>query len=186
MVTVHACMLSHFSCVQLFATLWTVACQAPLSMGFSRQEYWSGLPSPPPGDLPNPGIEPISPASPALAGRFFTTEPPGKPSNYIVVVLSCIRLCETPMDYSLTGSSVHGLLQAKEYWSGLPFPTPGDLPNPGIEPRSPALTGGFFTTEPPGKSHMVTWFQLYNRELLNSTSKATLCNFDYWMEEKIA
>ena len=49
------------------------------SVGFSRQEYWSGLPLPPPGDLPNPGIEPLSPASPALAVIFFTTEPPGKP-----------------------------------------------------------------------------------------------------------
>ena len=56
-VTMSACMrmLCHFSCVQLFATLWTVALQAPLSMGFSRQEYWSGLPSHPPGDPPNPG-----------------------------------------------------------------------------------------------------------------------------------
>ena len=60
------CMLHHFSCVQLFATPWTVACQAPLSMGFSRQEYWSGLPCPPPGDLPDTGIEPASPATPAL------------------------------------------------------------------------------------------------------------------------
>ena len=60
----------------LFATPWTVAYQAPLSMGFSRQEYWSGLPFPSSGDLPNPGIEQ---GSPALAGRFFTTEPPGKP-----------------------------------------------------------------------------------------------------------
>ena len=65
-------MLSHFSHIQLFATLWTVACWAPLSMGFSRQEYWSGLPSPPPGDLPNPRIEPTSLTSPALAGGFFT------------------------------------------------------------------------------------------------------------------
>ena len=61
------------------ATLWTVAHQALLSMGFSRQEYWSGLPFPPPGNLPDPGIEPTSPEAPALAGRFFTTEPPGKP-----------------------------------------------------------------------------------------------------------
>ena len=55
--------------------LWTVACQAPLSVGFFRQEYWSGLPFPSPGDLPDPGVEP---QSPALAGGFFTTEPPGK------------------------------------------------------------------------------------------------------------
>ena len=68
----HACMLSCFSPVLLFATLQTVAHQAPLSMGFSRQEYWSGLPCPPPGDLPNLGIEPMPLTSPALAGRFFT------------------------------------------------------------------------------------------------------------------
>ena len=56
------CKLSRFSCVRLIVTLWTVAHQAPLSMGFSRQEYLSGLPCPPPGDLPYPGIEPGSPA----------------------------------------------------------------------------------------------------------------------------
>ena len=67
------------SCVQLFATLWSVALQAPLFMEFSRQEYWSGLPFPTPEDLPDPGMEPESLASPALAGRFFTTAPPGKP-----------------------------------------------------------------------------------------------------------
>ena len=65
--------LSHFSRVQFFVTAWTVARQASLSMGFSRQAYWSGLPCPPPGDLPNPGIEPVSLMSPALAGGFFTT-----------------------------------------------------------------------------------------------------------------
>ena len=63
------------SLIQLSGTLWTVAHQAPLSMGFSRQRYWSGLPFPPPGDL-HPGIKPESPVSPALAGRFFTTELP--------------------------------------------------------------------------------------------------------------
>ena len=63
--------------VRLFATPWTVAYQAPPSMGFSRQEYWSGLPFPSPGDLPNPGIEPRSPAFQADA---LTSEPPGKPS----------------------------------------------------------------------------------------------------------
>ena len=68
-----ACVLNHFSRVRLFATLWTEALQTPLSMGFSRKEYWSGLPCPPPGDLPGPGIEPTSLMSPALAGRFFTT-----------------------------------------------------------------------------------------------------------------
>ena len=63
----------HFSRVCLFATLWTVAHQAPLSMGFSRQEYQSGLSCPPPGDLPHPGIEPASLISSAMADGFFTT-----------------------------------------------------------------------------------------------------------------
>ena len=61
------------------STLWTAARQAPLSKGFSKQEYWSGLPCPPPGDLPVPGIKAVSPASPALVGGFLTPEPPGKP-----------------------------------------------------------------------------------------------------------
>ena len=65
--------LSHFSHVQLFATLWTVGHPGPLSMAFSRPEYWSGLPCPPPGDLPDPGIKPESLMSPALAGGFFTS-----------------------------------------------------------------------------------------------------------------
>ena len=65
--------LSLFSCVWLFATLWTVALPAPLFMGFSRQEYWCGLLSPLPRDLPDPGIKPAPLTSPALAGRFFTT-----------------------------------------------------------------------------------------------------------------
>ena len=65
------CMLSLFSHVRFFATLGTTAHQAPLSM-VSRQEYWRGLPCPPPGDLPDPGIEPASPVSRALAGSFFT------------------------------------------------------------------------------------------------------------------
>ena len=65
------------SCVQLFVTPWTVARQAPRSMGFSRQEYWSELPLPPPGDLPDAGTEPSSLASPALAGRFFQLSHPG-------------------------------------------------------------------------------------------------------------
>ena len=67
------------SCVWLFVTLWTVAHQAPLFMGFSRQEYWNKLPFPTPGDLPDPGIEPAPLESPALAGGFFTTAPPEKP-----------------------------------------------------------------------------------------------------------
>ena len=68
-----ACMLSHLTCIRLFVSLWTIACQAPLSMGFSKQEYWSGLPWPPPRFLCNPGIGPTALSSPTLAGGFFTT-----------------------------------------------------------------------------------------------------------------
>ena len=67
------CMLSHFSRECLCMIPWIVAHQAPLSMGFSRQEHQSGLPCPPPGDLPYPGIEPVSLMSPTLAGVFFPT-----------------------------------------------------------------------------------------------------------------
>ena len=76
---VSACMLRGFSRVQLFATPWTVACQAPLSMGFSRQEYWSRLPFPPPGYLPYPGIKP---GSPALQADSLPFESPGKPLHH--------------------------------------------------------------------------------------------------------
>ena len=69
LVYVCACMLSHFSHVRLFATLWTIAHQAPLSMGFSRQDNWNGLPCPPPRDLPDQSLLCLH----AMAGRFFTT-----------------------------------------------------------------------------------------------------------------
>ena len=72
------------------ATLQTIAHQIPLSMGFSRQEYWSGLPCPPPGDLPDPGIKSTSPV---LTGRFFATEPPGKPckkGHYCNMYMDCV------------------------------------------------------------------------------------------------
>ena len=70
--------LSHLVMPYSLVTPWTVACQAPLSKESFRQEYWSELPFPPPGDLPDPEIEPTSPESPALAGGFFTIAPPGK------------------------------------------------------------------------------------------------------------
>ena len=69
-----------FLVAEPFVTPWTVVCQAPLSMGFPRQEYWSGVPFPSPGDLPKPGIEPVSPA---LAGGFFGTEASGKPKKKV-------------------------------------------------------------------------------------------------------
>ena len=88
------------SCAWLFETPWSVATQAPLSMEFSRQEHCSGLPCPPPGNLPNPGTEPMSLASALLAGGFFTTVPPGKPLlahiAAVVQLLSPVWLFATP------------------------------------------------------------------------------------------
>ena len=77
----HACMPSHLE-LCLFATLWNTALQAPLSMEFSRQEYWSGLPCPSPGNLPNPGIKAVSLMSPALAGGFFITSATREAGKY--------------------------------------------------------------------------------------------------------
>ena len=87
------CMLSHSVISDSFEIPWAVAHQAPLLIGFSRQEYWSGLPIPSPGNLPNPGIKPESSVAPALAGGFFITEPPGKPLGM------CIQLL-MPLKYS--------------------------------------------------------------------------------------
>ena len=107
----------------LLSRVWLfVACQVPLSLGFPRQEYWSGLPLPPPGDLPDPEVGPQSSTAPALAGRFFTTESVGKP-----LLIKCLRVCVCvcvymraqsymtlwPMDCHPPGSSIHGISQAR-------------------------------------------------------------------------
>ena len=106
-------MLNHFSCVWPFVTPWTVACQAPLSMRFSRQEYWSGLPWLPPGDLPDPGIEPASLLPPTLVEGSLA--PVGKPPSsakeyysvqFSSVTQSCPTLCD-PMNHSTPGLPVH-------------------------------------------------------------------------------
>ena len=89
------CMLSCFSRLRLFSTLWTVAHQAPLSMGFFRQDYWSGLPCPPPGDLLDPGIEP---GSPALQADSLPTETPGNPKSIFQPLYSSL-FPEPPCDW---------------------------------------------------------------------------------------
>ena len=107
-----------------FVTLWTIAHQAPLSIGFSRQEYESGLPCPPPGDLLDPGIKPSALISPA--GSL-----PQSPLGKLTKLYS--DLCDS-MDCGLPGSSVHGIHQARKLeW--VASPSPGDLPNPGIHCR---------------------------------------------------
>ena len=133
-------MLSVSGRVRLFETLQTVAHQA-LSMGFSRQEYWSGLPCTPPGDLLNPETEPTSPASPTLTGGVFTTEPPGKPSdillnnifqyencrNLLVGLLALVSLgWEDPLEEEMaTKSSVLA-------WK-IPWTEPGGLQSMGLQ-----------------------------------------------------
>ena len=109
-------MLSHFSCAWLFVTLWTVACQAPWSIGFSKQEYWSGLPF---------------------------------PSSLYVCVCVCVYCCCLIAKLCPTLLRPHGLKPARlfypwdfprqDYWSGVPLPSPRDLPDPGIKPVSPEL-----------------------------------------------
>ena len=131
------------SCVRLFVSLWTLACHAPLSMGFPRQKYWSGCHFLLQGSgLPRPGIKPVSLA---LASGFFTTEPPRKSTIASITMilmkvksLSCVRLFATPWTVAHQAPPSMGFSR-QEYWSGLPFPSPGDLPDPGIELRSPTL-----------------------------------------------
>ena len=97
-----------------FVSLGTVAHQAPLSMGFPRQEYWSGLPFPTPEDLPDSGIRLSFLASPSLTGRFLATIVTCKRVQWFggLVAKSCLT-DRNPMDYSLPGSSVHGILQVR-------------------------------------------------------------------------
>ena len=142
-------MLSCFSCVWLFAAPWTVAHQAPLSMGFSRQEYWRGLPCPSPGDLPNPGIEPVSLSLLHWQVSSLPLAPPGNRNILKVKSLSRVRLFATLWTVAHQAPPSMGFSR-QEYWSGLPFPSPGDLPHPGIEPRSPTLQADTLTSEPPG------------------------------------
>ena len=100
-------LLSHFSHVQLCVTLWTVAHQAPLSMGFSRQEYWNGLPCCPSGDFPNPETEPTSPASPALQADSLPTELHGKPRIRVSVNTHIICMCVCIYIYTHTHTYIH-------------------------------------------------------------------------------
>ena len=132
-------------------------------MGFPRQEYWSGLPCPPPGTFPDPGIELLFPA---LAGRLFTTEPSTLHSFFMVQAFTFSDLMTTAIGYlCMCAQSCTTLwnpwtvahhaplsmeFSRQEYWSGLPVPSQGDLPNPGIEPRSPTLQADSSPAKPQG------------------------------------
>ena len=137
--------------VRLFATRWTVAHQAPPSMGFSTQEYWSGLPFPSPGHLPDPGIEP---RSPALQADALTSEPPGQEdylnslslsfsSVKVLVAWSCPILWD-PMEHSPPDSSVHGILQARILeWAAIPSSRRSSRPRD--QTQVSCILGRFFT-----------------------------------------
>ena len=136
------------SCLTLCDPMDYVAHQAPPFLGISRQEYWSGSPFPSPGDLPDPGIKHMSPA---LQADALTSEPPGKPYEYgwkWKLSRSVVSDSATPWTVAHQAPPSMGISR-QEYWSGLPFPSPGDLPDPGIEPRSPALQADTLTSEPP-------------------------------------
>ena len=108
-----ACVLIHFSCVQLFATLWTVVHQAPLSGGFSMQEYWSRFLFSPPGYRPDPGIEPVFLMSLASAGRFFSTSATWEPpKRYPVSCNSIVCLCMCVLSSYSIVTNVLGNIQA--------------------------------------------------------------------------
>ena len=129
-------------------------------MGFSRQEYWSGLPFPSPGDLPYLGIEP---RSPALQADTLPTELSGKSrrvdSNprqiYMLGGSRSQHMGRTVESVAYQASQSMGFSR-QGYWRGLPFPSPGDLPYPGIEPRSPALQADSSLIEPPVKPFLRT------------------------------
>ena len=118
-------------------------------MKFSRPEYWRGQPFPSPGDLPSQGIES---RSPALQADSLPAESPGKPKSESVKVklLSRVRLFVTPWAVACQAPLSMGFSR-KEYWSGLPFPSPGDLPGPGIEPGSHTVQADSLPSEPLGK-----------------------------------
>ena len=151
------CTLRCSSHVQLFGPHWSAGHQASLSMGFSRQENWSMLPCPPPGDLPDSGIESASLMSPALIGRFLTTSTTWRESE---VTQSFPTFCD-PMDCSLPGFSIHGIFQAKNTGVGCHFLLQGIFPTQGLNPVSCVVGRCFYGLShqgnppvPPGKPLM--------------------------------
>ena len=145
-------LVSHYVVSDSFMTLQTIACQAPRSIEFSRYEYWSGLPFLYPRHLPDPRIEPTSST---LQTDSSSLSHEGNPIVYPTMVLkyqqlSPLTLFAIPRTIGHQAPLCMGFSR-QEYWSRQLFSSPGDLPNPGIEPPAPALAGGFFTTEPPGK-----------------------------------
>ena len=131
-------------------------------MEFSRQEHWSGLLFPSPRDLPNPGIKPVSLC---LLHWQADSLPLAAPGKVKVKSLSRVQLFVTPWTVAHQASPSMGFSR-QECWSGLPFPSPGDLPYPGIEPRSPVLKADALPSEPPGKPVLIyTYTHIYTDKM---------------------
>ena len=130
------------------AYLWTVTHQAPLSMGFSRQEYWSGLLCPAPVYLPNTGIKPTSLMSPALAGGFFTASTTRETCTCACKRAKLLQLCLTLCDpWTVARQAPLSMgFSRQEYWSGFPCPPLADLPNPEIKVSYISELAGRFLT----------------------------------------
>ena len=172
-------MLSCSVMLRLFETPRTAAHLAPLSVGFSSQEYWSGLPFPCPGDLPDPGIEPASPVSPVLQADSLPLSHRGSPTKTrqrsqipeVKVSPSCPTLCD-PMDCGQPGSSVQGILQARILeWVAIPFSRGSSQPRDGTQVSNTAADS--LPNELPGKPN-VLWCWL-SQTMVQFRQSKTVC-----------
>ena len=141
---IYCYVLSQFSHVWLFVTPWTVPYQAPLSMESPRPEYWNGLLFPSPGNLSDPGVKPVSPASPTLEANSL---PWAIQEAHLLLCAVLNHFNHVPL-FAILWTVTHQVplsmrFSKQGYWSGLPCLPLGNLPNPGIEPMSPALAVRF-------------------------------------------
>ena len=170
-----------------FVILWTVAHQTPLSMGFPREESWSALPFPSPGDIPNSGIELVSPAVQAVCttGGFFTDWYTREALNKLCCAVpshfSHVQLFKPPQAVAHQAPPCTGFSR-QEYWSGLPYSPPGDLPDPGIKTASlisAALAGVFFSTSATWEAFNKMYSGKYNLKKCWSRIRKLILIFAY-------
>ena len=171
------------SLIRCFATPWTIAQQASLSMGFSRQKYWSGLAFPSPEDHPDPGIEPTSSA---LQVDSLLLRHQGSLLYVYICVCVCVCVCvglsATPWTVAHQAPLSMGF-PSQRYWSGLTFPTAGDLPDPRIKPMSPVspeLQAHSLPVEPFGKPIYI-WKPIYIYEIFSHKKNEFLPFTTIWM-----
>ena len=154
-------------------TPWTVGHQDPLYMGFSWQRYWSGSPFPSPGDLPDPGIR----QGLWHCRQTLSSLSPREALNLSLIIFSLAYLLSHVGVFATPWPMGHQVplsmgFSRQEYWSGLLFPSPGDLPNPGIEPGSPTLQADALPSESPGK--LLQWEGASNTQLCMENSHVTV------------